>query len=482
MNTRRILLSLASIVFVGSLVAGGTGAFFSDTETSEGNRFTAGALDLKVDSVAHYNGLVCFAGTWHPESTVEWDGEKLVLTEENVQDAIDAYNDPALNPMLNPFVLAGSACGGTWDLTDLGPELKFFDYSDLKPGDSGENTISLHVYDNDAYMCAAIHNVKSNENGCTSPEVAVDGTCGTPGMGEGELDQELNFLIWEDDGDNMLQQGEDILYQGLAAAGVAGVYPLYTPDTGVFTGGTTGYLGVYWCYGNLTVDGTDITCDGAPVTNLTQTDSLEADITFYVEQARHNENFECPPLADFEGPGTPIETELVVTEGDGWSPEALSGVLNQNRWVAKARYGANNPTGSYELEVGYGPGFRDEGNHVYASGVGESFSLAYDDTTKIATVTVGNDSATYDLSGGTAGTPTSIGITAKGGSGDSTSLTGIFFNGNAVPDLVSPTTGPVHHSLSGSEIEGNFLLTGTLTLNWVSPQDELPALQIDVLY
>ena len=64
---KKIITSLGMIVFVGAVVAGGTGAFFSDTETSTANIFTAGALDLKVDSVAHINGLVCFDGAWTDE-------------------------------------------------------------------------------------------------------------------------------------------------------------------------------------------------------------------------------------------------------------------------------------------------------------------------------------------------------------------------------------------------------------------------------
>ncbi|MGB3073311.1 MAG: TasA family protein, partial [Candidatus Moraniibacteriota bacterium] len=56
------------ILVAVAAVAGGTYSFFSDTETSVGNTFTAGALDLKVDSEAHYNGLVCTPGengnTW----------------------------------------------------------------------------------------------------------------------------------------------------------------------------------------------------------------------------------------------------------------------------------------------------------------------------------------------------------------------------------------------------------------------------------
>ena len=57
---KKILLSLGTIAIVGALVAGATGAFFNDTETSTGNVFTAGSIDLKVDQTrATYNGEEC---------------------------------------------------------------------------------------------------------------------------------------------------------------------------------------------------------------------------------------------------------------------------------------------------------------------------------------------------------------------------------------------------------------------------------------
>ena len=45
---KRILISLSVIGAVAALVIGGTIAYFSDTETSTGNTFTAGTLNLKV--------------------------------------------------------------------------------------------------------------------------------------------------------------------------------------------------------------------------------------------------------------------------------------------------------------------------------------------------------------------------------------------------------------------------------------------------
>src|SRR3990167_10373780 len=57
---KKILLSLAMIVVVAGAVAGGTIAFYNDTETSTGNVFTAGSIDLTVDHTkASYNGEEC---------------------------------------------------------------------------------------------------------------------------------------------------------------------------------------------------------------------------------------------------------------------------------------------------------------------------------------------------------------------------------------------------------------------------------------
>lgn len=63
MNISRILLGLVLIVAAGGALATGTGAFFSDTETSTGNTFTAGAIDLKIDHLKQtYNDDTCEDG------------------------------------------------------------------------------------------------------------------------------------------------------------------------------------------------------------------------------------------------------------------------------------------------------------------------------------------------------------------------------------------------------------------------------------
>jgi len=47
---KRILFSIMTIALVGALIGGGIFAYFSDVETSTANTFTAGTLDLEVDT------------------------------------------------------------------------------------------------------------------------------------------------------------------------------------------------------------------------------------------------------------------------------------------------------------------------------------------------------------------------------------------------------------------------------------------------
>src|SRR3990167_1862353 len=156
---KKILLSLSMIAVVGVVVAGATGAFFSDTETSTGNTFTAGAIDLKVDSQCHYYQYV--GGQSGPNG--------------------DGYVDVGCTDPdeTGPVVM------GNWSETDLENGVhKFFSFNDLKPGDKGEDTISLHVYDNDAWGRINFNMRDNDDNGLTEPESDVDST---DGADNGEL-------------------------------------------------------------------------------------------------------------------------------------------------------------------------------------------------------------------------------------------------------------------------------------------------------
>lgn len=299
---KRLVLMAASLaVFGGAAYYGSTGAFFSDSETSTGNTFTAGAIDLKVDSTQHYNGNTCTLVTAAASSSYLWTGNSAYPT---------------------------GPCSGTWTLKDLNPTLdKFFNFPDIKPGDNGENTVSLHIDNNDSYACVDISNVANNDNTQTEPEALVDAN----GLTTGELAQNLNFIVWKDDGaidgwqgteadptegDNIWQAGEDLLTSGTAPT-TAQTYTLANSVTGPLLGGTTGYVGVAWCAGTWSSIAPNATCNGATMGNIAQTDSYAADIAFRVEQARNNPNFTCTPQVVGPTTGTLTVTKVVTNDNGG---------------------------------------------------------------------------------------------------------------------------------------------------------------------
>lgn len=294
----RILLSLASIAAAGALIVGATFAFFSDSETSTGNTFAAGTLDLKVDSEAHYAGLVCTGTT----STV-W---------------ADDPDDPS--PTTRPD-LVGNACDGTWVQGNLGPTNKFFNLTDIKPGDNGEDTISLHVIDNDAWGRLVISDPQDLENGCGGEESSVDANCVTEVDPNGELREALLFRIWLDEGatpgfqgagdategDNIRQGNEPVLvaqgtlddggetlniWQGLSAyrSSIDGVCDIAGDSDGDGQGGTScqGLANDGRLVGDLTYYfGLDWELPTSTGNNV-QTDSLIANMTFDAVQHRNN--------------------------------------------------------------------------------------------------------------------------------------------------------------------------------------------------
>lgn len=196
-------------------------------------------------------------------------------------------------------------CYSTWspqNLTngDEAPFTKFFNFSDLKPGDYGENTISLHVENNDAHACMYFDNYLDQDVTLTEPEIEdedePDKDPENPGVGE--LGNNVYFFAWRDDGDNVYEDGETPITQGPV---VASTFLNGGPEyLGVMPATETDFLGLAWCFGYMSVNGYTISCDGSRMSqNEAQTDSLSTDIGFYVEQARHNsseEQYACPSL------------------------------------------------------------------------------------------------------------------------------------------------------------------------------------------
>ena len=302
----KIILSLSMIAFVAAIAIVGTTAYFSDVEKSSGNTFTAGELDLKIDSTCHYNGAECIcAQSGTHEGECYWDKE-----------GNGVFGNGEVHP--------DNRCYCTWAAKDLDGE-RFFDYDDIKPGDWGENTLSFHVIDNDAWGRVIFTAIENRENGCNEPERSgptADPTC--IGRWCGELAQNMYTFIWVDNGvdgqhgtkgDNIYQDGEkvvtlydcangvigpnDLMYCPILPDGAAGIAcqwslgPDGTPQgdlpndwqtmtipvvEGIFLEGcVTNYLGVAW-YVPTSVD------------NIIQGDSIKADVSFEIEQARHNDN------------------------------------------------------------------------------------------------------------------------------------------------------------------------------------------------
>ena len=58
-------------------------------------------------------------------------------------------------------------------------------------------------------------------------------------------------------------------------------------------------IALAWCAGTQTVNHTsgEITCDGAGMGDISQTDIFTADITLYAEQVRNNPDFKCSEVS-----------------------------------------------------------------------------------------------------------------------------------------------------------------------------------------
>jgi len=270
---KKILLSLSMIAVVAVVVAGATGAFFSDTETSTGNTFTAGAIDLGIDNHSYYNGELNEGTTWRVD----------------------------------------------YDISDETPR-QFFNFLDLKPGDWGEDTISIHVKDNDAYVCADVTLTSNLDNSSTEPEMEGGDEDSTEDN-TGELANAVRFYWWADDGDNVLEVGENLIHSNVALGN--GTVALADSQTNIWgdvmeneegeevpaplPGDTVRFIAKAWCFGNANMqpysqdggnqqsgpDDRPVLCDGSNEDNTTQTDSLTADIAFRAVQSRNNTTFVC---------------------------------------------------------------------------------------------------------------------------------------------------------------------------------------------
>ena len=187
----------------------------------------------------------------------------------------------------------------SWALKDLVPGVdRFFNFPDVKPGDTGTSTISIHIKKNPAYVCLDFVNLKNKENGINEPESYED----LNGTTTGELAKGLEFFAWRDDGDNRYEVGEKPLFGTSTQSGIQVLnnttYTLADSKYGSpYAKNSTHYIGITWCAGNIAVSTTTakITCDGEMLGNEAQTDSMSVDIRLRAVEANGSPKFMCVP-------------------------------------------------------------------------------------------------------------------------------------------------------------------------------------------
>jgi hypothetical protein len=237
------------IVFTAGILSVVILAFGFRTEAT-GFTYATGSFNLKIDSQAFYNGAAVPTSTW---------GMKNLIPGSDM----------------------------------------FFNFDDVKPGDRGTSTISLHV-NKDAWICLDFEKLKEKENGRNEPEMQAD-TSG--GANSGELADGTEFFAWFDNGNNIFEVGEKAIFGTTTGKQAATkvfdnkTYALADYISGTaLVASTTRFVAITWCAGDLTVNVATaaIGCNGAALGNEAQTDSFTVDVSIRAVAAKDDKKFKCP--------------------------------------------------------------------------------------------------------------------------------------------------------------------------------------------
>lgn len=315
--TGRMALVLGAVLLLGYafLASGATDGFTFATNTTQGK-----PLELKIDAKTFYNGLL------QPQRT--------------------------------------------WNLKNLVPGVdKFWNFDDVKPGDTGTSSISIHIKNGPAYACLDFYNYKDLENGVNEPESHVDTSSTT-----GELGTGLEFFAWkEGDGDRVFEPAEAPLFGTTSQSAVQVLNNTTYAIADALHGnpiqnGVVKYVGVYWCAGDLEVNLATgkATCNGEVLGNEAQTDSMGVDVAIRAVSSQSQPKFTCsgvpPPVqwCEFEGhkydeKGAPLQGWDIglmkkITHNKGVDVYALAtSTTDQNGyfcldWNGEKRTPINTPT------------------------------------------------------------------------------------------------------------------------------------------
>jgi len=234
-----VIVAVLSVVVLAALNRDSTGSTFG--------HFQMGGIELKIDSKGVYNGV--------------------------------------------------AVPSATWAMKDLVPGSdKFFNFPDVKPGDFGCETVSVHVEKGNAYLCLDFKNLSNKDNRVNEPESLVDPN----GNSSGELANNLQFFGWLDNGDGIFKNGEKILFGTTTKAATTVLnnmsYPLGdAKNFGTCRQSETRYVGMCWCAGTLTVNlqTGKMSCDGSTLGNIAQTDSMSIDVSVRAVSSDDQPKFTC---------------------------------------------------------------------------------------------------------------------------------------------------------------------------------------------
>ncbi|MFA9518102.1 VWA domain-containing protein [Halopenitus sp. H-Gu1] len=200
LSRRKVLAGLGTIGVASAGAGLGTSAYFSDSETFDDNTLTAGTLDLKLDYKSTYLGgpgrLDDVVAMGYSDAEDLGDGRYLLDQAPSPAD-MQAWEDLVQGEQFD-------FCSAEADEYLVnGDGIPVFTLEDVKPGDSGEVTISLHICDNPAYLRLFGELTESLENGQTESEMEAEGE---DSDGLGELADAIEVCVWYDeDCDNVYE-------------------------------------------------------------------------------------------------------------------------------------------------------------------------------------------------------------------------------------------------------------------------------------
>ncbi|TKX42150.1 MULTISPECIES: VWA domain-containing protein [unclassified Halorubrum] len=200
LSRRKVLAGLGAVGVASAGAGLGTTAYFNDTEAFEGNTLTAGELDLKLDYKSTYLGgpgrLEHVQSMGYPDAEDLGDGRYLLdqapspADMQAWEDLVQGEEFDFCSPEADEFLVNGDG-------------IPVFTLDDVKPGDSGEVTISVHICDNPAFLYLAGELTENAENGQSEPEMEQEGE-DTDGIGE--LADAIEVCVWYDeDCDNVYE-------------------------------------------------------------------------------------------------------------------------------------------------------------------------------------------------------------------------------------------------------------------------------------